>query len=985
MKRLMFVVAALAAALAFTPTAEAQGRRLTGRVTNNLRSVGIPQATVSIVGSATSVQTDADGDFLIANAPAGAIRVQARAIGFSRRTVDVDADQAEVQIGLDPDVLRLQEVVVTGQATGIERRNLPNAVATVSAAELSNVPTASVEQQLQGKVAGASIQTNSGAPGGGVQVRLRGVTSINAAAEPLYVIDGVVVSDVAIPSNQNAVTNAAGGSNPSLDQDAQVNRIADLNPNDIESVEILKGASASAIYGQRASNGVVIITTKRGQEGAPRFSLTQRFGVFSLSNKLGTRVFETQEEAVAAFGPSVAAQWQAGRIFDHEEQLADNGDLSYETLGSLSGGDANTRYYASGSLKNDEGVITNTGFQRQSLRLNLDQQFGDRFSANVSTNILHTLAARGLTNNDNTSTSFYMAFPATPNFVDLTQDENGLFRTNPGAASNPLQTAALMRNDEDVWRLIGAGSASVDLIRGAGSSLRVIGTGGVDFFQQQNDLLFPPELQFEDDDGEPGTALLSNSRSFNGSLTGNVVHQLLPTGRGFGLTTSLGVQYAARSLNINRIVSRNLAGGPGNVDNGTNVTVLQPRQRIKDLGFYGQGELLTMGERLLFTAGLRGDRSSLNARTKRYFLYPKAATSLRFPGFAGEGGEFKLRAAYGESGNQPLYGQKFTALAPTQNIEGLPTLVTQGNIGAPDLRPERQREIEAGTDLSLPEGRASLEFTVYQKSISDLLLQRALAPSTGFALEIFNTGKLRTRGVEVGLGLVPANGPLSWTSRTTFALTRSKITELPVPAFITAGFGTALGAFRIEEGASPTQIVGNDTLPDGRDTVRALGDATPDFTMSFTNDFTYKSLGLHFLLDWQQGAEILNLTKLLYDFGSNTADFDEPIEGSTETVGQRRLAGFGRVASNYIESASFLKLREITLSYDLPAGATAWLFGGVRSARLSLSGRNLFTITPYSGLDPEVSNFGNQAVGRNIDVAPYPPSRSFWLSVDVGF
>jgi outer membrane receptor protein involved in Fe transport len=308
-----------------------------------------------------------------------------------------------------------------------------------------------------------------------------------------------------------------------------------------------------------------------------------------------------------------------------------------------------------------------------------------------------------------------------------------------------------------------------------------------------------------------------------------------------------------------------------------------------------------------------------------------------------------------------------------------------GTIGAVDLRPERQREIEAGTDLSLGNGRASLELTVYQKAISDLLLTRALAPSSGFGFEIFNGGKLRTRGVEVGLGLVPSNGPLNWTSRATFSMNRSRITELPVPPFIAAGFGTALGAFRIEEGASATQIVGNDTLADGTDVVRKLGDANPDFTMSFVNDFTYKALGLHFLLDWQQGAEILNLTKLLYDFGSNTADFDEPIEGSTQTVGQRRLAGFGRVASNYIESASFLKLCEITLSYDLPAGATAWLFGGVRSARLSLSGRNLFTITPYTGLDPEVSNFGNQAVGRNIDVAPYPPSRSFWLSVDVGF
>ena len=259
--------------------AESQVRQITGRVTNSQTEQGLAEATVAVVGTNILAQTGNDGAFTL-NAPEGPVGLSVRAIGYRRLLITVPAGQATADAALEPDVFKLEEVVVTGQATGVERRNLANAVATVSSADLGDVPTASVEQQLQGKVAGADIQTNSGAPGGGVQVRLRGITSINAAAEPLYVVDGVIVSDVAIPSNQNAVTSATQGSNRSLTQDAQVNRIADLNPNDIDNIEILKGASASAIYGARASNGVVIITTKRGRARPPQVNVSQRFGFF---------------------------------------------------------------------------------------------------------------------------------------------------------------------------------------------------------------------------------------------------------------------------------------------------------------------------------------------------------------------------------------------------------------------------------------------------------------------------------------------------------------------------------------------------------------------------------------------------------------------------------------------------------------------------------------------------------------------------------
>jgi outer membrane receptor protein involved in Fe transport len=638
-------------------------------------------------------------------------------------------------------------------------------------------------------------------------------------------------------------------------------------------------------------------------------------------------------------------------------------------------------------VKNDEGIIANTGFQRQGFRMNLDQRLHRRLDASMSSSLLHTRAARGLTNNDNSSTSFYMVLPFTPAIVDLAaHNPDGSFVSNPFVPSNPVQTAALMRNNEDVWRFIGASRLTYDVSQTATHHLQLVTNGGVDFFDQVNDLFFPRELQFEPVDGQPGSSLLSKSNNLNLNLDGNVVYELIPAHGRWTATTSAGIQYARRQLGVERTTSRNLPAGQSNVDLGTNIRVRENRSLINNMGYYLQEEFLGAGQRLLLTGGIRADQSSLNAEAAKLFYYPKASASYRWSSPFSFASELKLRGAYGESGNEPLYGQRFTSSDATNSIGGLPGTVVLGTVGALDLHPERQREFEVGTDATLFNERGSLEFTVYQKNISDLLLTRALAGSSGLQTQIFNGGKMRTRGVELSLSLIPMRrSGAEWYLRTTFAATRSTITELPVPSFLAGGFGVALGAFRIAEGQSATQIVGNDTVG-GQVVERKLGDATPNFKMSFTNDLTWGRWNLHALADWQQGGTIINLTKLLYDLGQVTVDYADPIPGTNETVGTRRFLNWaGGVTSNYLESASFLKVREVTLSYDLPSSVAQRLWGGVRSARLSVSGRNLFTITPYTGLDPEVSNFGNQPVARNIDVAPFPPSRSFWFSLNLGF
>lgn len=985
--RSRFLVAA--ALMLFSLPAAAQTRTVTGTVTDAQTGEPLEGARILVRGTALGTTTVAGGRFTLRVAPEGALVLNVRRIGYQPATINLGTGQNEVTASLTRDLLHLSDVVVTGQATVVDRRNLAHAVATVNQEDVSRVSAQSVEHALQGKVAGAVISSNSGAPGGGVQMRMRGVTSINASADPLYVVDGVVMSNVAIPSNQNAVTRSTGGSNPNLTQDGQVNRIADLNPNDIENIEVLKGASASAIYGSRASNGVVIITTRRGRAGGRVVNATQRVGFSAISNTLGSRTFESEAEAVAVFGPAAADHFTPGVVYDQEKELAGRKPLSTESVIDMSGGDDNTRYFLSGLWKNDEGIIDNTGFQKQGIRANLNRDFGARINLNVNMNLLRTVAQRGLTNNDNSSVSFWMALPFTPSFVDLRELSDGSFPVNPFVASNPLQTAALMKNDETVWRSITAGRLTFSAIEKPTYALRFAATGGADYFTQKNALLFPPELQFEPiDDGQPGTALLGNSNNLNLNGGINGVFTYTPTGAPFVATTSVGFGGSSRDLEIARIVSRNLVGGLGIVGAGTNVQVTEARQRIEDFGLFAQEELLLLDERLMLTAGVSADRSSANSDTDKLSWYPKVSGSYRLIEPIGALNEVKIRAAFGQSGNQPLYGQKFTPLTATQNITGLPGLVVQGTVAALDLRPERQREIEGGADITFARGLGALEVTGFRKDITDLLLQRTLAPSSGFGLEIFNGGKMRTTGLEVGLSLVPIQSARTeWVFRTTFFRTRSKIVELPVPSFRTGGFGTSLGSFEIQEGKSPTQIVGNDTLPDGTGIVRAIGDATPDFNMSFTNDIRFGNFSLYGLLDWQSGGDLINLTKFLYDLGSNTADYADPItvDGQPTTVGARRLAIWPRQTGTYVEDASFMKLRELTLSYRIPARMVSRMGRGLRSAQLSLSGRNLLTFTDYTGLDPEVSNFGNQPIARNIDVAPFPPSRSFWLSLSLGF
>ena len=960
--------------------AAAQVRQVSGRVTNSETNQGLAGATVAVSGTGIVAETNNQGNYTV-NLPDGDQTLVVRAIGFKRSQIAVPASQNTADVALEPDVFKLQEIVITGQVTGQARQNLPNAVATVDAGELTRAPTQTLESALQGKIPGALIQANSGAPGGGYQLNLRGVSTINGSVDPLYVVDGIVISNAAIPNGANAVTQAQAGGNP-RNQDNAVNRIADLNPEDIEQIEVLKGGSAAAIYGSKATNGVVIITTKRGRQGRPQFNVSQRFGFSSRANELGSRTFATLDEALSVFTDTatVTALFQPGRSFNFEQELYGQKGLSYETNASVSGGSEDTQYYISGLVKKDAGIATNTGYHKQALRSNITQELGNGVQIQVNLSGTHSSADRGLSNNDNSGTSPFLVFPFTPSFVDLRPSASsedvlpGDFPRNPFERSNPLQTFQFLQNDEDVWRLLGTSTLRWSAVRTAQHNLQFIGVGGVDYFQQDNNFVSPPELQFEPNDGQPGTVVLSKSSNRNLNLALNASHTYSGGDQGTQWTTSAGIQYEERRLFATQVLGRNLLTGQTSPQQAASQTVLSNIQPVKDLGIFAQEEVLLANQRLLLTAGIRADRSSSNGDSDKYYFYPKLAASYRFVQPFGGVDELKVRGAYGQTGNRAPFGALFSP-DTTATIGGNSGTFIGTRAGDPNIKPERQEEFEGGVDATFGNGFGEITLTAYQRNIKDLLLEQTLAPSSGQENRIFSSGStLRNRGVEASLTLSPVRtASVNWIFRTTFFANKSKITKLTVPSFQTGGFALSLGTYQLEQDSSATQIFGSE----GK-----VGDANPDFQMSFSNDIDFNRFTLGFLFDWKKGGDIINLTEFLYDAGQNSKDFLTAPGG-----GAQRIARFGQgFTQPYVQDGSYLKLREVNLSYNLPESATAAIFGrAIRTARLSLTGRNLLRITPYRGLDPEVSNFGNQAIVRNIDVAPFPPSRSFFFSIDLGF
>ena len=799
------------AAPAPAPAAPAAGTRaIAGKVTSKQTGDPVPGATIMVKDTDITALANDDGTYTLEGVPEGPFTLVVSGYTQAPTEIQVPTGRRTVDVALE--LGSSETIVITGRAPVLMKRNLANGASTVNDQDLNRVSADTLDSALTGKVSGANLQMNSGAPGGGTQLRLRGISTINGQSSPLYVVDGVILSNAAVSPGTNLVTAAAAGGSASS-QDNPVNRIADINPNDIENVEILKGPAAAALYGSKAANGVVIITTKRGRVGAAtKVNVTQRIGVTQVSNTLGSRRFASQEDAITALGMGRGSLWTSD-YFDHEKELTRTA-VGFETIASATGGNDAGSYSGSILVRDEPGVLKSTFAEKQSAKLGVIYNFGDKLNVNVSTNVLHSLSDRGLTNNDNTGTSLYVALSSTPSFVDLRQNPDGTFPANPGAQSNPLQTVDLFENREDVWRFIGSGSASYKLFSDDVNSVSLQGNFGADRFQQLNDIFSPPELQFEPNDGLPGTLVKATTQNLNLNVGGGAVWTLSPKSGAFRSALSGGFTYEYVDLSTVAVQAQNLNAGQATVDAAAVVNTSENHLRTEEQGGYVQEEVSLLNDSLTLLGGVLAERSSLNGDDEKFWFFPKAAATYKVPVLEQTFNPLRVRAAYGEAGNRPNYGQKFTPLNATTTIGGNPGLVIGGiggqlTAGDPNIEPERQREVEIGVDAAMEDQRVVLELTGYQRNISNMLLQRALAPSDGVTTLFENGGKMRNRGIEASLQVIPIMNPVEWTTRANLTLNRSKVTSLPGEPFDirTVGFGAGLGAFRIEEGKSATQIV----------------------------------------------------------------------------------------------------------------------------------------------------------------------------------
>jgi TonB-linked SusC/RagA family outer membrane protein len=987
-----FVLVAL-----FGSSAWAQTRRISGRVTTEGSGEPIPAATVQVVGTTYGAATDDQGRFSV-SAPDGPVTLRVRRIGYAPKTIAVSSGLADVNVSLTKDVLELDKQVITGTATTVASVNSANAVAVVSGERLNRVPAPTIDNALQGKVAGAVITQNSGAPGGGTQVQLRGVSTVNAGFQPLYVIDGVIVSNTAVFNGLNVITQSArssAGSNSVSNQDQQVNRIADINPNDIESIQVLKGPSASSIYGSKGTNGVIIITTKQGRAGKSTLDIQQSFGKYTLANKIGPfYCFKSAAEAddFGFLGGGLDGQlWTAAsnKCHDYEEELyGSNGDMSYQTVASLRGASGSgTNYYISGLVQHDNGLGFNDFYNKQSLRINLGQQFGSRLNVRAQTELIHSLTQRGVFGNDNTGINPYTTFSATPSFIDLQKQGDGSYPKNPQGAvgnNNPFQNAERIKTPENVYRMLGSLIGTYNIMSTQSATLDATLQGGIDALSDNPKIISPADIYIEQVNANPGTIVNTQANVLNANLNGTLAHRWI--GSALTTTTSVGFRQDRRQSDVVNNIGRGIISGLTNFSAAVQTFTNEGQDLVKDFSVFAQEEILALNERLLFTAGVNAERSSNNGDQEKFYGYPKFSVSYRMPEYIPHVNEFKWRLAYGRAGNQPTAG-RFTFMTTLFN-EGRTGLRASTVKGATGIKPETASEIEGGFDLTAFDGRMRLSATQARKQIDNLLLTASVAPSTGFSSQWINGGQIVNRATEIELGLTPVQtGNFEWVSNTTYASVRGKVTRLPVPGFIAGpgSFGTRFGNGFIGQGLSPSVVQAINgclalssagTCATANRVLTFVGDGLPDYVMGFNNDLTFGAFRLSSLLDWRKGSVGINLTNNYFD-GGLLAD---------TAVGNQRLRDFAAGKAVYVESTGFLKLRELTFGYELPSRLTSTLFNGRASAaRVELSGRNLWTKTKYTGLDPEVSNFGNGALGRVQDVTPYPPAKSFFFVVRTTF
>ncbi|ARK10172.1 SusC/RagA family TonB-linked outer membrane protein [Fibrella sp. ES10-3-2-2] len=1015
---------------------------------------GLPGATLLIAGTTIGTSSDADGNYtLTATVKPGPATLVISAIGYETARQEITLGTSE-QITLNVTVkaapTNLDEVVVTGSTLSAPKRELGNAISTVRAADLVQSGSGNLINSLQGKVPGAQITQNSGDPAGGITIRLRGIKSLAGSSDPLYIIDGVIVSNASTNVSQIALANDVGTSNVGQ------NRLSDINPDDIATLNVINGAAAAAQYGSRAANGVVIITTKRGTSGKPQVSFSTSFNVNELRKMVPVNTYGKQfgftglrlypigaisaAQIAANPGTTTVGIFRDGATtplatnlvnvtrYNYFDQIFRTGTGTDNNL-SVNGGNDNTQYYVSlGYLKN-QGIIKGTDFTRYSLRARVDQRLTNWAKVTVGLSYANSLSNEKA--NGNVFYSPINAVNITNNIYDITQrDAAGNLLAVEPTRVNPLSTIEDMKFSQQVSRTIGSVQLNLTPLKG----LTVDYIAGVDSYSQLGKNYIRP-YPYQAVAGLPAArypqGYAANATNmvmqFNNDL--NVSYQTV-FGDDFKLNAIAGYSYQYFQSDYTTLSGQNLSPFIETVSGTSNTTygLSYGLDRYALAGLFGQA---TIGYKNLafLTGAIRRDQSSKFSPTQTNQFYPKVSGSfilsdLDFWKSAGIGrtlNSVKLRASYGEAGNLSGIGSyaRFYQFNPVGFL-GRNTITPGTQLANPEVQPERMAELEGGVDLGLLNGKINLGITAYQQKISNLIVNRTLAPSTGGTSILNNVGAMQNTGFEVSLDVQPIKTKdFSWDFTVIYNQNRNKVTDLggltvvDVGAEVVSGapvrlllnqpvgvfFGTAYArnadgsliltssGFPQSERASQQATGSIDFVParnaDGTfDVTKPLanviiGNPNPKWTGSFSTNLTYKKLNLHVLLDAVQGVDVFNADKRTRQ-GVGLGDFAErELRGE---LPRGYIFGIYNTQEFRVDPGSYTKLREVALSYALPTFTKA-----IRSLNVALIGRNLYSWDKYTGFDPETNAGGNNDLIRGVDFGNVPIPRTYQLKLTASF
>lgn len=981
----------------------------------------LPYVTVLAKGTTAGASTNEDGAYRL-EIPSDADVLVFSLVGY--RTIERSlGSNGTIDVVMEEDAFELDEVVVTGYSS-VRRKDITGSVSSVDGKDIADVPVVGVQNALQGRAAGVQVVTNNGAPGAGIDVRVRGSTSISASNQPLFVVDGVPV--VSGNFSQNAVGNAG------------LNALADINPNDIESIEVLKDASTAAIYGSRGANGVVLITTKKGKAGKTQISLNSSYGMQSAWKTIdmldADQYYDEllEDAAMNRFGVGIAGLGIAKGTgnTNWQNEIFRSGQISDNSI-TISGGNNKTRFYSSLSYFLNEGIVKNTEQERYSGRLNVDHRASDKFKMGMNLSFTNNRVQR--VQNDNNIygavSSSILLPPDVPIF-----NEDGTYASAYGL-ENPFAAVTEYQNNATSNRVIGNYFAEYELLEG----LAVKALIGADLNSFREDVYEPVVLQ---------SARGSNGRGFVGQRTflRTLSEFTLSYDKEFGKSSFRALGGIGFQRDVSEASSVDVTDFPTQdfttLNAGANVVAASASWTSNALQSYFGNVNYSYDEKYILNAVFRADGYSAFGVNNRFGYFPSISAAWRISNESFMDGvdffnDLKLRIGYGVTGNnnignfeaQQLYGGGFNyMLAPG---------IAPSQLGNPDLRWETTDQFNVGLDFTILKNRVSGNVDYFNKITNDLLLDRPIPTTSGFTTVITNIGKIQNQGIELNISTRNLVGELKWTTDFNVARIRNVVLELFEDQPINFGFGSrvevgeSIGSFygyradrlfqesdfddsgnlldgiATQPNASPGDIKFVDLLtvdtdgdgePDATDGVindqdrEILGSAQPDFVGGITNTLSYKGFEFSFFFQFSVGNEILNNNAVFAEgmnsvFNQSARTLDRWTPENTDTDMPRAVwgdpNGNRRVSDRFVEDGSYLRLKTATLSYNFPQSvANAISLSGIR---IYLAGQNLLTFTNYSWFDPEVNTFDGSNVALGTDFLTYPQARSLVGGINLTF